>query len=120
SIWMKQQRSATVSGRALPWLFFFFQVEDGIRVRIVTGVQTCALPIWRRLRRGEERLRLGKGEAAAVREAGVPAARDLAHQLEMRSEERRVGKECRSRGARDRHNKNIEDISKNNTCPPAP
>ena len=26
-------------------LFFFFQAEDGIRDRLVTGVQTCALPI---------------------------------------------------------------------------
>src|SRR6266540_4163224 len=26
-------------------LFFFFQAEDGIRDRDVTGVQTCALPI---------------------------------------------------------------------------
>jgi len=25
---------------------FFFQAEDGIRDRDVTGVQTCALPIW--------------------------------------------------------------------------
>src|SRR6478736_8897957 len=25
---------------------FFFQAEDGIRVLTVTGVQTCALPIW--------------------------------------------------------------------------
>src|SRR2546428_12861052 len=28
-------------------IFFFFQAEDGIRDLIVTGVQTCALPIWR-------------------------------------------------------------------------
>src|SRR5216683_3998091 len=28
--------------------FFFFQAEDGIRDLIVTGVQTCALPISRR------------------------------------------------------------------------
>src|SRR2546430_11402531 len=30
------------------WLlgFFFFQAEDGIRDLTVTGVQTCALPIW--------------------------------------------------------------------------
>src|SRR2546421_965549 len=28
-------------------LFFFFQAEDGIRDLIVTGVQTCALPILR-------------------------------------------------------------------------
>src|SRR5574339_1190222 len=26
--------------------FFFLQAEDGIRDRLVTGVQTCALPIW--------------------------------------------------------------------------
>src|SRR3712207_7953333 len=29
-------------------LFFFFQAEDGIRDIGVTGVQTCALPIWLR------------------------------------------------------------------------
>src|SRR5207249_8743360 len=28
-------------------VFFFFQAEDGIRDRNVTGVQTCALPIYR-------------------------------------------------------------------------
>src|SRR4029079_17409181 len=28
--------------------FFFFQAEDGIRDKLVTGVQTCALPIWGR------------------------------------------------------------------------
>src|SRR5699024_11857052 len=27
-------------------VIFFFQAEDGIRDRNVTGVQTCALPIW--------------------------------------------------------------------------
>src|SRR5207249_8432391 len=27
-------------------VFFFFQAEDGIRDRNVTGVQTCALPIY--------------------------------------------------------------------------
>src|SRR5215216_2186867 len=27
-------------------VFFFFQAEDGIRDDLVTGVQTCALPIW--------------------------------------------------------------------------
>src|SRR5438552_16912872 len=29
-------------------MFFFFQAEDGIRDDLVTGVQTCALPICRR------------------------------------------------------------------------
>src|SRR5260370_4014628 len=28
------------------WFSFFFQAEDGIRDSSVTGVQTCALPIW--------------------------------------------------------------------------
>src|SRR5207247_6176572 len=31
--------------------FFFFQAEDGIRDPLVTGVQTCALPICTRLSR---------------------------------------------------------------------
>src|SRR5699024_12117825 len=29
------------------YVYFFFQAEDFIRVRNLTGVQTCALPIWR-------------------------------------------------------------------------
>src|SRR5476649_889830 len=32
------------------YFFFFFQAEDGIRVHCVTGVQTCALPIFRMTR----------------------------------------------------------------------
>src|SRR3989441_8378688 len=32
----------------LVYYFFFFQAEDGIRDKLVTGVQTCALPIWSR------------------------------------------------------------------------
>jgi len=30
------------------WCCFFFQAEDGIRDKLVTGVQTCALPIFKR------------------------------------------------------------------------
>src|SRR5690606_40661016 len=30
-----------------PWHYFFFQAEDGIRDFHVTGVQTCALPIYK-------------------------------------------------------------------------
>ena len=33
------------------WIFFF-QAEDGIRDHCVTGVQTCALPIYRKLGEG--------------------------------------------------------------------
>src|SRR5699024_4169388 len=38
------------------WIFFFFQAEDGIRYRNVTGVQTCALPISKELERFEGEL----------------------------------------------------------------
>src|SRR5438034_8860567 len=37
------------------FFFFFFQAEDGIRDHCVTGVQTCALPIYVRLKRGADR-----------------------------------------------------------------
>src|SRR5256886_5700852 len=50
------QRTAFVNdgGRreSLRDCFFFFQAEDGIRDLTVTGVQTCALPIFQSLRRG--------------------------------------------------------------------
>src|SRR5688500_20284083 len=89
-------------------MIFFFQAEDGIRDYKVTGVQTCALPIShdraQRRRQGRRvaraparrdralpaphRRRPAGGEAA---DAGAPA----------RSEERRVGKEWRSRWERD-------------------
>src|SRR6267143_3733815 len=65
--------------------FFFFLAEVGIRDGTVTGVQTCALPIYRR----RPQLR-GPARARHPRRAGHAAAGD-------RSEERRVGKECRSR-----------------------
>src|SRR2546422_3065227 len=45
----------------------FFQAEDGIRDVAVTGVQTCALPISVRARRGHSVLR-----AARVARSGVP------------------------------------------------
>src|SRR2546421_3894267 len=56
------------------------QAEDGIRDLIVTGVQTCALPIYRK----STRLNSSHDQISyAV--------------FCLRSEERRVGKECRSR-----------------------
>src|SRR5256885_17263898 len=51
-------------------IFFFFQAEDGIRDYKVTGVQTCALPIYGDL--GDDRAR---GLHAAARRARDPAAR---------------------------------------------
>src|SRR5690606_40599157 len=41
---------------------FFFQAEDGIRVFHVTGVQTCALPIWTGTPR--RALMIGSGQSA--------------------------------------------------------
>src|SRR5471032_2636340 len=40
-----QPPSARANSASKP-KFVFFQAEDGIRYRDVTGVQTCALPIW--------------------------------------------------------------------------
>src|SRR5215813_6438673 len=65
---------------------FFFRAEDGIRGADVTGVQTCALPISqvdRFVEGGEERPDRFCNLLGRVRPE--------------RSEERRVGKECRSR-----------------------
>src|SRR5437773_6342674 len=86
------------------WLvdfFFFFQAEDGIRDRDVTGVQTCALPI------------SGTGpRSAVVGSIALPlcvssprASRRVRIRQASRSEERRVGKECRSRWSPDHQKK---------------
>src|SRR5207245_6386459 len=87
------------------FFFFFFQAEDGIRDATVTGVQTCALPICRdhgRLRSRSETPMIsamtvsGRGSAkAATRSTSVAPSR-----RSRRSEERRVGKECRARWGR--------------------
>src|SRR5206468_2508902 len=83
------------------FMFFFFQAEDGIRDLIVTGVQTCALPICFERERGlrallnfghtfghaiETGLGYGAwlhGEAVA---AGMVMAADLSRQLGLLSE----------------------------------
>src|SRR5256885_6330109 len=91
-------------------IFFFFQAEDGIRDYKVTGVQTCALPIFTVAAmmlggcgggpcNGKEPLCdrafdqvtfPGTHNAYSTRAGNFGAAN-------QRSEERRVGKECRSR-----------------------
>src|SRR5438552_19131346 len=81
------------SKRAVARLFFF-QAEDGIRDDLVTGVQTCALPIWGRAR-ARARTQPGPPRAGRLAAGSHRAARVMA--LRPRSEERRVGKECRSR-----------------------
>src|SRR5207248_8458774 len=78
-------------------LFFFFQAEDGIRDRTVTGVQTCALPI--SALQGNLSQNARERVMADFRAGSVPillATNVAARGLDVRSEERRVGKECRS------------------------
>src|SRR5690348_17813999 len=96
--------------------FFFFQAEDGIRDGRVTGVQTCALPILRDqlgLRRvrtaltggaplGPDTFRLFRSIGVNLKQVygctEVTGLTSLQPDGE-RSEERRVGKESRSRRA---------------------
>src|SRR5690349_21862263 len=88
------------------FFFFFFQAEDGIRDLYVTGVQTCALPISGLvldLDRAHGRVELLHEVVLLVVEGRPSEARyshgavDALAVLLVRSEERRVGKECRSR-----------------------
>src|SRR5207302_5541763 len=80
------------------FFFFFFQAEDGIRDFHVTGVQTCALPIFRSPARGP-RGRADDADRARRGGAARPTAPMGRRVARRRSEERRVGKECRSRGS---------------------
>src|SRR5205823_11545075 len=94
-------------------LCFFFQAEDGIRDKLVTGVQTCALPIspsnmgtqWVEI---EAQWPDGRRVFAVTNffaTNGLPAVTVVATvntafergRKPGRSEERRVGKECRYR-----------------------
>src|SRR5205823_9254311 len=95
--------------------FFFFQAEDGIRDKLVTGVQTCALPILCSLSgKVVSRkvtvfpfLSMISAFAYSVNRLGqfstsfaISQTRFSGALMTMklsRSEERRVGKECRCR-----------------------
>src|SRR3712207_7282249 len=84
---------------------FFFQAEAGIRDIGVTGVQTCALPIYETA--AERRISSLVSASDPPRHAGrrtrpsgtlpVVASCHSPTSSFLRSEERRVGKECRSR-----------------------
>src|SRR5205823_8906304 len=73
--------------------YFFFQAEDGIRDKLVTGVKTCALPIYPAPLTGEEAGGQSTRDARRSAHITVVPAKAGTH---PRSEERRVGKECRS------------------------
>src|SRR5207253_6025831 len=96
---------------------FFFQAEDGIRDGHVTGVQTCALPIYEAFTpvkkfNPDEPLRCSfchKTQEQVEKLISSPSDYPRAYicnecvgvcqtilEDEKRSEERRVGKECRS------------------------
>src|SRR5205085_7498668 len=84
---------------------FFFQAEDGIRDLTVTGVQTCALPI----SLGSPVNLKGSLSVASNVSSNIANGRNLgfiqvksislcfANGFGVRSEERRVGKECKYR-----------------------
>src|SRR5687767_15738251 len=106
------------------FFFFFFQAEDGIRDKLVSGVHTCALPI---LAIGARQLVVQEaletslcsrhsissiapmttmasisslgGTVRTTR--GAPPSRCFSSLARLRSEERRIGKECRSRWSPD-------------------
>src|SRR5439155_13008981 len=99
-------------------LLFFFQAEDGIRDGHVTGVQTCALPISTRwgLKVRSPTTPPATEPSAPSESPAVPAptekpaepappaepkpeSNESSGSCDGRSEERRVGKECRARGS---------------------
>src|SRR5207248_4523215 len=91
----------------LSFFFFFFQAEDGIRDRTVTGVQTCALPIswyWlallpttlHRLARCSREI-ISPAVIRILSRSAISKGGCSRVGIKDRSEERRVGKECRCR-----------------------
>src|SRR3989440_6146119 len=89
--------------------FFFFQAEDGIRDLIVTGVQTCALPIsflgietpveasLKEAQKGQNLRHDLLDSVKKIQSYGIEVMAGFIVGFDHRSEERRVGKECRSR-----------------------
>src|SRR5262249_57251129 len=89
-----------VFSHSLLVIFFFFQAEDGIRDWSVTGVQTCALPISCHQRSNHDFLKAlcVLSVILTVQCVVLGLVCIFANALSgPRSEERRVGKECRSR-----------------------
>src|SRR2546429_7880610 len=87
-------------------VFFFFQAEDGIRDVAVTGVQTCALPIsfhtgtGKPIRPFPPRFLSPSSTSRGILCFEIPGCAGPPRKsriVSKRSEERRVGKECRSR-----------------------
>src|SRR5688500_20403966 len=97
-------------------MFFFFQAEDGIRDYKVTGVQTCALPIFHGRVASNNQRGTVWDECGAMKRPEIVGPSRLKRRFlsKTRSEERRVGKECRSRWRRcqkEQESKEGEDTS---------
>src|SRR5690349_24956350 len=80
-------------------IYFFFQAEDDIRDLYVTGVQTCALPICERPARARhcDRANARRTPCGSHWPRGPGRRGGKPRKPGDRSEERRVGKECRFR-----------------------
>src|SRR2546429_6699803 len=110
-VWRRSGHGAGIVSAVSALHVFFFQAEDGIRDVAVTGVQTCALPIC-----NPDKYITEKGAKLNTDILHAPLPKGPAGQYSMhtyfshsipnysknqkaakRSEERRVGKECRSR-----------------------
>src|SRR5699024_11760684 len=91
------------AGSSATSFFFFFQAEDGIRDRNVTGVQTCALPISKLTN-----FCLLYKTFRLTRTSFQTEWLENTNSGGLRSEERRVGKECRSRGGREYYTENVD------------
>src|SRR5438046_10577596 len=96
--------------------FFFFQAEDGIRDWSVTGVQTCALPISKHLAGREDAGTPRLRGLVPLDGAGALGADVAEHAQVDRSEERRVGKECRCRWSAERQQTKRETREESERC----
>src|SRR5262249_58143446 len=83
-------------------VFFFFQAEDGIRDWSVTGVQTCALPIWGgadRLGKGGRLRRCARREIDGKRPQYTPGYRSRICEAGRERCGNEIGRaSCRGRG----------------------
>src|SRR5207244_7737038 len=65
------------------FFFFFFQAEDGIRDDLVTGVQTCALPIsTASVRAAQKPTRSATSRSLVLRQASIVYLQDVRHRPE--------------------------------------